>query len=66
MSSFSYRKGESVKMAGDAGSVDQVYAFKRNLDGSALFPKAELQGPRADKSGKQVFDLTLSLPADEP
>lgn len=66
MSSFSYRKGESVKMSGSAASVDQVYAFKRKLDGSGLFQQADLQGPRQDRDRRQVFDLTLLLPADTP
>lgn len=66
MSSFSYRKGESVKMSGSAGSVDQVYDFKRKLDTSALFTGAELQGPRQSRDKRQDFDLTLVLPADEP
>jgi len=63
LTSFSYRKGETVKIAGEAGTVDVIYTFKKNLDGSKLFFEASLQGPRHDKrKRKEVFDIEMRLP----
>jgi len=62
LTSFSYRKGETLRISGEAETVDQVYSFKSKLEGSTLFVGAKLQGPRRDrKKRKEVFDIDLRL-----
>ena len=62
LTSFTYRKGEHVKIVGEAMDVDRVYDFKNKLDDSELFTKTSLQGPRFDKrKRKQVFDIEMTL-----
>jgi len=66
LTTFHYRKGEGIEIGGLAGDVGKVYTFKKNLDGSALFPEAKLEGPRTmRKTGKQGFDIDLKLPGDD-
>ncbi|MGQ9661031.1 MAG: pilus assembly protein PilM [Kiritimatiellia bacterium] len=66
LTSFLYKKGETVKIAGAGDSVGLVYDFKKKLDGSDLFREAKLQGPRRDvQRRKEIFDLDLKLPASE-
>jgi hypothetical protein len=62
LSSFTYRKGESVKVSGQADSSDLVYAYKRALDGSPLFGEGTLSGPIRNRMGKESFDVDLDLP----
>ena len=61
LTDFRYRKGGSVKIAGEADDVDLVYNFKDKLDTSDLFLETSLTGPRGYK-GKQVFDIVMKLP----
>jgi Tfp pilus assembly protein PilN len=66
LTSFSYRKGEGVKIQGMADSVDVVYAFKKNLDESTLFVGSNLNGPQQDRRlNKWLFDVDIRLPGDE-
>lgn len=63
LTSFTYKKGESVKLTGEAGTVDQVYAFKNKLDSSELYTENVINGPHFERlRGKQVFDMELRLP----
>jgi len=65
--SFQYRKGEGVKVTGVAADVNQVYTFKQRLDESPLFLETRLLGPRAVReTGRQAFDLDMTLPGDGP
>ncbi len=65
MTAFDYRKGENIKVSGVAGTVNQVYDFKSQIDASELFLDSELQGPRWDERRRQqVFDVTIRLPED--
>ncbi|MBN1557520.1 MAG: PilN domain-containing protein [Lentisphaerae bacterium] len=67
LTSFSYYKGEELRLAGEAAGVNLVYSFKNTLDESALFGEAELQGPRTDRRRRrEVFEITLALPQEEP
>jgi hypothetical protein len=59
--SFSYRKGESVRIAGEAAGVNQVYDFKKQIDSSKLFKGSVLQGPKRVKD-KETFELECKLP----
>ncbi|MCX7591778.1 MAG: hypothetical protein N2255_09135 [Kiritimatiellae bacterium] len=66
LTSFLYKKGEVVKIAGEGDSVGLVYDFKKSLDGSGLFREARLQGPRRDiQRRKEIFDMDLKLPPSE-
>jgi hypothetical protein len=58
--SFSYRKGEDVKIRGVGQAVDQVYVFKSGLDESAVFRATTLKGVQ-ERGGKQFFDMDLGL-----
>lgn len=67
LASLTYRKGESVKLSGEAQTVQQVYDFKAKLDATGLFVSCTLQGPRLDPSrGKQLFDIDIALPGGRP
>jgi hypothetical protein len=64
--SFTYRKGEGVKISGDAESANLVYDFKNKLDGSGFFTGSSLDGPRLDpRRGRELFDIDLKLPGGE-
>jgi hypothetical protein len=66
LTSFTYRKGESLRVAGEADSVNLIYAFKNGLDESALFLEAALQGPTFDRRRKKnIFDVELRLPGGD-
>jgi Tfp pilus assembly protein PilN len=63
MTSFSYRKGESLKIAGETDDVNLVYVLKDKLDASGLFTKSSLQGPLEDKQRKKnTFEVELLFP----
>jgi len=63
LESFSYRKGDGVRIKGEAGRVNQVYSFKSNLDKSELFLETKLEGPASNRrTGKQGFEMELRLP----
>jgi Tfp pilus assembly protein PilN len=62
LTSFSYRKGEEVKISGEAMTVADIYKFKSQLDQSKLFAGAVLNGPRRDaRRGKELFDVDVRL-----
>ncbi len=66
LTSFSYRKGEALKLSGEAGSVDLVYAFKNKLDAGDIFESSDLVGPHTDpRTRKEMFDVDLLLPGIE-
>ncbi len=65
LTSFTYRKGEGIQIAGQAGTIDQVYEYQTRMDGSELFVRVSLSGPRLDtRRGQQVFDMDIDLPED--
>lgn len=61
LTSFTYRKGESVRISGEAQDANMVYSFKDKLDSSKLFLGTVLQGPIKSKD-KETFELELKLP----
>lgn len=66
MTSFTYRKGEGVKISGEADTVNLVYDFKNSLDGAHFFAGTTLDGPRHDpRKGKEMFNMDLKLPGGE-
>jgi hypothetical protein len=66
LTSFTYRKGEGVKISGEADSANLVYDFKNKLDGSRFFTGSTLDGPRRDqRRSKEMFDIDMKLPGGE-
>ena len=66
LTSYTYRKGESAKLSGEATSVNLVYGFKKKLDDSGLFEEVKLFGPTLNqKRRKQMFDMEITLPGGE-
>jgi Tfp pilus assembly protein PilN len=61
LTSCTYRQDEGLKLSGEARQVGGVYDFKNKLDASPLFAQCKLQGPRAERGGRQVFDMDLQL-----
>ena len=71
LTSFTYKRGESVKVSGEATSENDVYDYKDALTKSEMFPKIDLTGPTAvrDRSDRtkmvQKFDITASFEVEE-
>lgn len=66
LTSFAYRKGENIRITGEAARVDDVYKFKTELDGSDLFVESSLQSVRRDqRRRKEIFDIEILLPEEE-
>jgi len=66
MTQYSYRKGEALKISGDAQNVEQVYDFKRKLDGSKLLKENSLTGPSLDaRKGRYMFEIEVRLPGED-
>jgi hypothetical protein len=66
LTSFTYKKGEAVRVSGEGANVDVVYAFKTALDGSEIFRRGEstLNGPHFDaRRNRYTFELKLTLPS---
>jgi len=62
LTSFMYRKNDSVAIAGESDTVDNVYSFKKKLDESSLFTEARLRGPTLEtRRQMQIFDIDLKL-----
>lgn len=63
LTSFSYKKGEELKVSGEAGAVGDIYTFKTQLDESKFFVSSALNNVRLDaRRGKQMFDVDIKLP----
>jgi hypothetical protein len=67
LTSFTYRKGEGVKISGEALTTELVYDFKRKLlEESQLFSGIDLQGPHEiPKRNRQRFDMDIKLRGGE-
>ncbi len=64
--SFAYRKGESLRITGEASQVDVIYEFKNRLDESDLFLESVLNSVRRDRrKGKEIYDIEIRLPEEE-
>lgn len=66
LTSYTYKRGESVKVSGEATAKNNVYDYKDALVKSGLFSNVELTGPTSDKT-KTVhkFDITASFEKEE-
>lgn len=66
LTSYTYTKGQAIKVAGEAGDVNHVYEFKTKVDASSLFTRSTLNGPRLDRrTRKQVFEIDIALGGEE-
>ncbi len=64
--SFAYRKGEFLRITGEASQVDLIYEFKTRLDASDLFGESILKSVRRDRrKGKEIYDIEIRLPEEE-
>jgi len=63
LGSFQYRRGESVRINGDAAQPTDVYAYKDALakiefeDGARLFNEVRLTGPSATRGGRHKYEI---------
>lgn len=64
LQSFSYRKGEAVRIVGEANDSKQIYEFKDELDKAGLFPSVTLGSQNLIKN-KWRFDVDIALPGEE-
>ena len=64
ITSFAYRKGDGVKLTGDADSSGLVIDFNRQLSLSQLFSEV-ISGAQTVSKGKYRFQLDLKLPGGE-
>jgi hypothetical protein len=62
LKSFTYRKGKSVELSGEADAVTLVYDFKKEMEKSSLFTATDLPRTFRTPQGKEVFKITASLP----
>jgi Tfp pilus assembly protein PilN len=68
---FTFKRGESVKISGEAAVENDVYDYKDALTRTEMFPKIDLSGPTAvrDRSDRtkmvQKFDITAAFKAEE-
>ena len=66
LTSFTYKKGEDLKISGEAGAVGEIYAFKTELDESKFFVSSALNNVHLEaRRAKQVFDVDIKLPGGE-
>jgi hypothetical protein len=66
LTSFSYTKGETLKLVGEATDNGLIYEFKDRLDGSKLFAGVTLGSQSQNRSrNKWTFDMDLKLPKEK-
>jgi hypothetical protein len=66
LASFTYTKGDTIRIVGRASMQGRIYAFKEALDASGLFPHVALGSLIQDRRRKHWnFDLVLKLTGDE-
>lgn len=68
LTSFVYRKGNSVSLRGEADSAEPIYNFFQAMEKSPLFVKVKPEAVRQKNQGgvsKSEFSLTADLPGGE-
>ncbi|MBN2301129.1 MAG: pilus assembly protein PilM [Lentisphaerae bacterium] len=65
LTSFSYRKGEDVKITGEADSAELVLNFNENLNNSKLFTEVKSGSMSITRKHKHRFGMELILPGGE-
>ncbi len=64
LTTFHYKKADTLTIGGEASGVNLVYDFKKNMDTSSLFEGVTLDGPKRSR-GKEIFELEAKLPGGE-
>lgn len=63
LTSFNYRKGEYVRLTGEAPQVNAIYDFKNRIDRADMFGESTLVGPRRDPRKRvETFEINIQLP----
>ena len=72
LTSFVYRKGNSLSLRGEADAPDKVYGFIQALEQLELFPEVKFEGVstrNTPQGARSQFGVTIRLPGsgeDEP
>lgn len=65
LTSFTYTKGDTIRINGQTGQRSLIYTFKKALDASGFFPLTTLGTQKQDRRRKHWnFDIVLQLPGD--
>jgi Tfp pilus assembly protein PilN len=65
LTSFVYRKGNSLSLRGEADAPDKVYGFIQSLEQMALFPEVKFEGVstrNTPQGPRSQFGVTIRLP----
>lgn len=71
LSSYMFKSGDSINVAGEAPANDGIYSFKDEMDKMAtvdderLFPDVKLTGPTAIRNGGAKFSLQANFKSAE-
>lgn len=65
LTSWNFKRDDSVRFSGEADSAALVYQFKDALIASEIFPRIDMQGPSAGKGNRQRFDIECMFHLDE-
>jgi hypothetical protein len=57
LTSFSYRRQDSVKISAEADTSAEVYSFKDKLSEKNVFGTVNLSGPSSTRNGKFRFEI---------
>ncbi len=57
LTSFSYRRQDSVKISAEADTSAEVYSFKDKLSEKTVFGTVNLSGPSSTRNGKFRFEI---------
>ncbi len=64
LSSFDYRKGSLIRIAGEADTAALIYDFRNALDDSPLYTELDLSSiARAARSSSETFRMNIGLPS---
>ena len=65
LTSWNFRRGESVRVSGEASETSPVYQFKDRLVDTGAFEGGVTLSPIRSQGGKQKFDIECKFVADE-
>jgi hypothetical protein len=72
LTSFVYRKGNSLSLRGESDAPDKVYGFIQTLEQTEIFPEVKFEGVstrNTPQGARSQFGVTIRLPGngeDEP
>ena len=62
LTSFIYRKGNSLSLRGQSDAPDTVYSFNLALENTRLFPEVKSEGTSTPPGKRSQFGVTIRLP----